>query len=254
VLPDGIGAGGSTKPSDGLHARFPRYGYIDQVEAQHAMLQRIGIDHLKLVAGTSQGGMHTWLWAERFPDAMDVAVPVGCMPMQISGRNLLWRQIVIRAIRNDPGWHGGDYDPGHPPTLWAETAGPLFTIMTSNPARLQEAGPDRARTLAYYDELVAQLRKLDTNDLLYDVESSADYDPAPGIGAIKAPLLAINFADDEVNPAQFTVTRETIARVPSAKLVVVEANPGYGHSSLSHAELWSASLAAFLDQLPGWKE
>ena len=254
MLPDGIGAGGSTKPSDGLHARFPRYGYIDQVEAQHAMLQRIGIDHLRLVAGTSQGGMHAWLWAERFPDAMEAAVPIGCMPMQISGRNLLWRQIVIRAIRNDPGWHGGDYDPAHPPTLWAETAGPIFAVMTGNPERLQEAAPDRGRTLAYHEQLAAQFGKLDPTDLLYDIESSADYDPAPGIGRIKAPLLAINFADDEVNPAQFSVTRETIARIPSARLVLVQANPGYGHASISHAELWSERLAAFLDQLPGWKE
>ena len=126
--------------------------------------------------------------------------------------------------------------------------------MTGNPERLQEAAPDRGRTLAYHEQLAAQFGKLDPTDLLYDIESSADYDPAPGIGRIKAPLLAINFADDEVNPAQFSVTRETIARIPSARLVLVQANPGYGHASISHAELWSERLAAFLDQLPGWKE
>jgi homoserine O-acetyltransferase len=254
VIPDGIGIGGSTKPSDGLHAHFPHYGYIDQVQAQHAMLLGMGIDHLKVVSGISQGGMQTWLWGERFPDAMDALIPVASMPMQISGRNLIWRQIIIRAIRNDPDWHGGDYEPAHPPTLWMQTAAPLFALMVGNPEKLQALGPDRAKTLAAFDDMVAQYRGRDANDYLYDFESSADYDPAADIGRIKAPLLALNFADDMVNPAQFAVTRQTIARLKSGRLVVLPGgDKGYGHSSIFHAELWGPSVVPFLDTLPGWR-
>ena len=249
VLPDGIGAGGSTKPSDGMQAHFPRYGYIDQVEAQHATLRGMGIDHLKLVLGISQGGMQTWLWGERFPDAMDALAPVACMPVQISGRNLLWREIAVRAIRDDPDWHGGNYDPARPPTLWTQIAAPLFAVMVSNPERLQEAGSDRAKTLAYYDQLVAQWRGRDPNDTLYDIRSSADYDPTSEIGRIKAPMLAINFADDQVNPVQFGITKETIARLPSGQLTVLPG--GYGHLGIFHAELWANQLGSFLNHLPG---
>jgi homoserine O-acetyltransferase len=254
VLPDGIGAGSSTKPSDGLRARFPNYGYRDQVDAQHAMLEGMGIDHLKLILGLSQGGMQTWLWAEQFPAAVDALVPVGSMPMQISGRNLIWREIAIRAIRDDPAWHDGDYDLGHPPVLWRQTVAPLFAVMVSNPERLQEAGPDRSKTLAYYDKLVAEFPGHDANDVLYDFKSSADYDPAPELGRIRAPMLAINFADDQVNPAQFSVTQQTVSRLPSARLVVAPGGDvGYGHFAIAHAEIWANELGAFLGQLPGWK-
>jgi homoserine O-acetyltransferase/O-succinyltransferase len=170
------------------------------------------------------------------------------MPVQISGRNLMWREIIIRAILNDPDWHGGDYDPARPPTRWAQIAAPLFEVMVSNPQRLQEASPDRAQTLAYYDQLVTQWSGHDADDTLYDLRSSADYDPAPEIGRIKAPMLAINFADDQVNPAQFSVTRETIARLPSGQLIVLPG--GYGHLGIFHAELWAEQLGSFLNHLP----
>lgn len=254
VLPDGIGAGGSSKPSDGMHARFPHYGYLDQVEAQHAMLLAMGIEHLKLVSGISQGGMQAWLWGERFPDAMDALVPVASMPMQISGRNLIWRQIIIRAIRNDPAWNGGDYEPSHPPALWAQTAAPLFALMVGNPERLQALGPDRAATLAAYDALVAQYRARDANDTLYDFESSADYDPAGAVDRIRAPLLAINFADDEVNPAQFTATRQTVLRLKAGRFVLLPGGAGaFGHAGIFHADLWAPVMAKFLRDLPGWQ-
>lgn len=252
VLPDGIGFGGSTKPSDGLRGHFPHYGYLDQVAAQHAMVEGMGIDRLKLVAGISQGAMQAWLWAEQLPEAMDAVVPVACMPMQISGRNLMWRQIIVGAVRDDPDWRGGDYDPAHPPTAWMQTAALLFAVMVGTPERLQAAGPDRAKTLAYDSDLIAQYRGRDADDALYDYESSADYDPAPGIGRIKAPMLAINFADDQVNPAQLPVTRETVARIPSGRLVVLPG--GWGHAGIFHAELWADQLGAFLGGLPGWAE
>jgi len=147
VLPDGIGFGGSTKPSDGLFGHFPHYGYVDQVVAQHTLVELLGIDHLKLVLGISQGGMQAWLWAERFPDAMDGVVPIACYPMQISGRNLMWRQVVINAVRDDPKWHGGNYSPADPPTAWKDVAGLMFPMMVGTAERLQAAGPDRERSL-----------------------------------------------------------------------------------------------------------
>lgn len=249
VLPDGIGAGGSTKPSDGLHARFPHYGYVDQVNAQYAMIFGMGIEHLKLVLGISQGGMQTWLWGERFPETMDALFPIASMPMQISGRNLIWRQIIIRSIRSDPGWKSGDYDPSNPPTLWMQTVAPLFALMVGNPEKLQAAGPDRAKTLAYYDSLVGQYAGRDANDYLYDFESSADYDPGNEVSRIKAPMLAVNFADDEVNPAQFAVTRETIAKVPHARLLVLPGgDAGWGHAAIFHAEMWAHPLAEFIKE------
>lgn len=252
VMPDGIGFGGSTKPSDGLRGRFPHYGYLDQVEAQHAMLAGMGVDHLRLVAGISQGGMQAWLWAEQFPDAMDAVAAVACMPMQISGRNLMWRQIISGAVRNDADWRDGDYDPAHPPTAWTRTAALLFAVMVGTPERLQAVGPDRAKTLAYVDELTAQYRGRDAGDALYDYESSADYDPAPGLGRIKAPLLAINFADDQVNPAQFGVTQEAVARLPEGRFVLLPG--GWGHAGIFHAELWVDQLGTFLGGLPRWRD
>lgn len=248
VLPDGIGFGGSTKPSDGLRGRFPHYGYVDQVEAQHAMLAGMGIDHLKLVAGISQGGMQTWLWGERFPDAMDALMPVACMPMQISGRNLMWRQIIAGAVRGDPDWQGGDYDPAHPPTAWMRTAALLFAVIVGTPETLQAAGPDRAKTLAYDDELIAQYRGRDAGDALYDYESSGDFDPGPGLNRIKAPLLAVNFADDQVNPAQFAIARDTVSRLPQARFVLLPG--GWGHATIFHAETWAGPLGLFLGDLP----
>ncbi|MGB8842255.1 MAG: alpha/beta fold hydrolase [Aliidongia sp.] len=244
VIPDGIGIGGSSRPSEGLHARFPHYGYIDQVESQHAMLAALGIDHLRLVSGISQGGMQTWLWGERFPDAMDALAPIASMPMQISGRNLMWRQIIIHAIRTDPDWQGGDYDPAHRPTVWMQTAAPLFALMVGNPEKLQETGPDRAATLAHDAELIKAYKSRDANDYLYDFESSADFDPVAGLGRIRAPMLAINFADDLVNPAEFKITEQTIAHIPSAHLALLPG--GFGHASIFHAELWGPTLAHFL--------
>jgi homoserine O-acetyltransferase len=248
VIPDGIGVGGSTRPSEGLHAHFPHYGYIDQVESQHATLTALGIEHLRLVCGISQGGMQTWLWGERFPAAMDALAPVASMPMPISGRNLMWRQIIIHAIRNDPDWQGGDYDQAHRPTVWMQTAAPLFALMVGTPEKLQESGPDRDKTLAHDDQLVEAYKNRDANDYLYDFESSADFDPSAGLGRIRAPMLAINFTDDQVNPAQFKSTQETIAHIPSAHLKLLPG--GFGHASIFHAELWGPGLAHFLANLP----
>ena len=250
VLPDGIGFGGSSKPSDGLRGHFPHYGYIDQVEAQHAMLAAIGIDHLKLVAGISQGGMQSWLWAERFPDAMDAVVPVACMPIQISGRNLMWRQIVVNAVHDDPDWHGGDYDPAHAPRAWEDIAAPMFAMMVGTPERLQASGPDRAKTLAFDASLIAAYKGRDAGDAVYDYESSGDYDPAPDVGRVTKPLLQINFADDVVNPVQLPFAKDSVTRLPAGQFALLPG--GWGHAGIFHAEIWAERMGQFLATLPGW--
>ncbi len=250
VIADGIGAGSSSKPSDGLHAHFPRYGYRDQVRAAHDMLERIGVTHLRLVLGTSMGGMQTWLWGETYPQSSDALVAVASTPAPISGRNMMWRQMVSQAIRHDPDWHGGDYPKDAPPRAWTRTAMPLFTIMTGNAEQLQKEAPTRAKAISLVDEIEARGRTSDTNDMLYTFESSADYDPAPQLGAITAPFLTINFADDLLNPPD-------LLNLPHAPNVTAAMLPGgpdsYGHQTLRHAARWAPALQAFLDRLPGWR-
>ena len=249
VVPDGIGAGGSSKPSDGLHARFPHYGYRDQVRAQHDLLERIGITHLKLVLGTSMGGMQTWLWGETYPDAMDGLVAIASTPAAISGRNMMWRQMISQAVRRDPGWHGGDYARDAPPRDWLRTAMPLFAIMTGSADQIQKEAPTRAAAVDLVARLEAAGRAIDANDYAYTFESSTDYDPAPRLGAITKPVLAINFADDLLNPPDLL----DFTRVSTVTPVLLPARPqGYGHQTLAHAALWAPALRSFLWQLPGW--
>lgn len=238
ILPDGLGRGGSTKPSEGLHAKFPRYGYGDVVAAQHLLVTKgLGVEHLRAVIGTSMGGMHVWMWAERYPDMMDAAVPIACQPSAVSGRNLIFRRILTQAIRNDPDWQEGEYKT--PPRHWLYTA-PLWPMMLDSVARLQEAAPTRQATLELYDKMMENARKdYDANDFLYWVESSFDYDPQPDLGKIKARVVAVNFADDAVNPAELTHVEKLVRSVPGAKFVLVPASEKtLGHLSLRLAALW----------------
>ena len=252
VLPDGIGAGGSSKPSDGLRANFPHYGYIDQVEMQYRLLHDgLGIAHLRLVLGSSMGCMQTWLLGERHPDFADALVALGCMPIAVSGRNMLWREMLIRAIRADPQWHGGDYDPAKPPTHWLATAMPLAAMMASNAKRLQQAAPTREDAVALFERQVENGRTRDANDILYAFESSYDYDPAPGVEKITAPLLAINFADDLINPPELGVVEPAMRRLPNGSYVLIPPGNTYGHGTLAHAEIWGHYVAEFLAQHPG---
>src|SRR6266702_4794663 len=202
VLPDGIGHGKSSKPSDGMHAKFPRYGYLDMIEAQYRLLtEGLGVNHARLVMGTSMGGMHTWLWGELHPDFMDALMPLASLPTQISGRNRAWRRIVIDTIRNDPAWNNGEYpaDAGQPPSL--HTAAEMLWFMSSNPVLRQKDAPTLAKTDEVLDKFVADYMKgSDANDVLYALEASYDYDPGPNLEKIRAPLLAINSADDLINP------------------------------------------------------
>src|ERR1700730_8688984 len=192
VLPDGIGHGKSSKPSDAMHAKFPRYGYVDMVEAQFRLLTGgLGVNHARLVMGTSMGGMHTWLWGETHPDFMDALMPLASLPIQISGRNRAWRRMVIDAIRNDPAWNDGDYKT-QPPSL--RTAAEMLWFMSSNPVLRQKDAPTLAKTDEVLDKFVEQIVKTDdANDVLYALEASHDYDPGPNLEKIRAPLVAINF-------------------------------------------------------------
>jgi homoserine O-acetyltransferase len=247
VLPDGIGHGKSSKPSDGLRARFPRYGYVDMIEAQHRLLRELGVDHLRLVMGTSMGGMHTWLWGELHPQYMDALMPLASLPGQISGRNRVWRRVVIDAIRNDPQWQQGNYK-DQPPAL--RTAQQMLFLMGSNAVLRQQQMPTLQRSDEVLDAYVTEaLKTADANDILYQVSASQDYDPAPGLEKIRAPLVAINFADDLINPPELQILEREIKRVPGGKAIVIPFSAEtVGHGTHTLAKVWEQHLAALLQQ------
>jgi homoserine O-acetyltransferase len=248
VLPDGIGHGKSSKPSDAMHAKFPRYGYLDMVEAQYRLLtEGLGVNHARLVMGTSMGGMHTWLWGEVHPDFMDALMPLASLPTQISGRNRAWRRMVIDAIRNDPGWSDGDYKT-QPPSL--RTAAEMLWFMSGNPVLRQNDAPTLAKTDEVLDKFVEQIVKTDdANDVLYALEASHDYDPAPNLEKIQAPLLAINFADDLINPPELGILEREIKRVPHGRAIVIPfSDKTRGHGSHTLAALWKDQLAGLLKE------
>lgn len=246
VLPDDIGHGKSSKPSDGLRAKFPHYGYLDMLEAEHRLLtEGLGVNHLRLVTGTSMGGMHTWLWGERYPDFMDALMPLASLPTQISGRNRVWRRVVIDAIRNDPEWKNGNYTE-QPQSL--RTAAQMLWLVGSNPVLRQEQAPTLADADREIDEYVARYMKTaDANDILYALESSRDYDPGPNLEKIKAPLLAINSADDLVNPPELAILEREIKRVPHGRAIVIPLGPEtVGHGTHTKASVWKKYLVELL--------
>jgi homoserine O-acetyltransferase len=249
ILADSIGLGRSSKPSDGLKAKFPHYGYRDMVEAQYRLVtEGLGVKHLRLLLGTSMGGMQTWLWAERYPDMMDGAVAIASLPTEISGRNLIWRRVIVEAIRNDPDWHGGDYTT--PPTRFASVV-PVFTIMADSATHLQAIAPTREKAGAYYEQIVQGAKRLDANDFLYRWEASADFNPQPDLEKITAKFLAINFPDDEINPAQLKILEREMPRVKNGKYVLIQAGEkSLGHQNLTQGALWGSYVAEFLNQLP----
>jgi len=248
VLPDGVGHGKSSKPSGGMHAKFPRYGYIDMVEAQYRLLTAgLGVNHARLVMGTSMGGMHTWLWGESHPDFMDALMPLASLPTQISGRNRAWRRIIIDAIRNDPAWNGGEYKT-QPPSL--RTAAEMLWFMSSNPVLRQKETPTLAKTDEVLDKFVEQIVKTDdANDVLYALEASRDYDPGPNLETIRAPLLAINSADDLINPPELGILEREIKRVPHGRAMVMPlSDKTRGHGSHTIAALWKDQLSILLKE------
>jgi homoserine O-acetyltransferase/O-succinyltransferase len=246
ILPDAIGHGKSSKPSDTMKAKFPRYGYLDMVGAQYRLLtDGLGVNHARLVMGTSMGGMHTWLWGELHPGFMDALMPLASLPTQISGRNRVWRRMIIDTIRNDRAWSGGDYKT-QPPSL--RTAAEMLWFMSSNPVLRQNEAPTLAKTDEVLDKFVADHVKTgDANDVLYAVEASHDYDPGPNLEKIRAPLLAINFADDLINPPELGILEREIKRVPHGRAVVIPlSDKTRGHGSHTVAALWKDELENLL--------
>jgi homoserine O-acetyltransferase len=246
ILPDGIGHGGSSKPSDGLRAHFPRYGYRDMIDAQYRLVtEGLKVDHLRLVMGTSMGGMHTWLWGEMHPELMDALLPLASLPTQISGRNRAWRRVIIDAIRGDPGWEHGEYR-AQPPSL--KTAAEMLFLMANNPVERQREAPTREAADRVVDDYVRRtMRAMDANDVLYAIENSTDYDPGPGLERIAAPLLAINFEDDLINPPELGILEREIPRVRRGKAIVIPRDDRTrGHGTHTLAAVWKEHLTELL--------
>ena len=249
VMPDAIGRGGSSKPSDGLRMNFPHFRYADMVVATHRLLtEHLGVTHLRLVLGTSMGAMHTWMWGETYPDFMDGLVPIASQPIAIGGRNWMFRRIRIEAIRNDPDWNGGNYKRN--PMNWLHTA-PFTALMSGSALHLQKLAASREAGDALYRKLVEQAGKDDANDQIYITEAVMDYDPSQELDKIRAKLLAINSADDEINPPELGVVEPAIRRIPGARFVLIPgSDQTNGHFTYFLAALWKRHLAEFMKELP----
>ena len=246
VMPDNIGHGQSSKPSDGLRAKFPRYGYADMLAAQHRLVtEALGVSRLRLVMGTSMGGMHTWLWGQRHPDMMDALMPLASLPDQIAGRNRAWRRVAIDAIRLDPSWQQGNYTT-QPNGL--RTVAQMLWLAASNPVIRRQQAPTLSEADRVLDEHVADyVKTADANDILYAIEASHDYDPAPGLDRIVAPLVAINSADDIINPPELGVLERQIRRVRNGKAIVLPlSDETVGHGTHTTASVWKQHLLELL--------
>jgi len=252
ILPDGIGHGKSSKPSDGLHARFPHYDYDDMVAAQYALVTKgLHVDHLRLVMGTSMGCMHSFVWTETYPGFMDAAMPLACLPVQIAGRNRLWRKMTIDAIRNDPAWNGGDYT--SEPLAGLRTADDLLILAGGAPIVMQKTWPTRDAADKYVEDRVsADLKTLDANDLLYQVSASRDYDPSPALDKITAPVMWVNSADDFINPPELGIAESMAAKLKHGRFVLIPASDQtHGHGTHTWAALWKDHLAELLQESEG---
>lgn len=246
ILPDGIGHGKSSKPSDGLHAKFPQYDYDDMVAAHHALLEHLGVGHLRLILGTSMGCMHAFVWGETYPEFMDALMPLACQPVQIAGRNRIWRKMVMDAIRNDPEWKGGEYTT-EPRQSLREAIG-LQLIAGNAALEMQKDYPTRDAADKYLDEYVAaRMPGLDANDLLYAVNASRNYDPSAGLEKIRARVMYVNSADDFINPPELGIAEREIRRVKGAKFVVIPISDATrGHRTHTWAAVWKQYLAELL--------
>ena len=246
VIPDNLGHGKSTRPSDGLHAKFPRYGYHDMIQAQYRLLtEGLGVNHLRLVMGTSMGGMQTWVWGETHPDFMDALMPLACLPTEISGRNRVWRRMIIDAIRNDPDWNNGEYTRQ---PAGARVAHEVLYFVGSNPTQRLKEAPTLADADKSLDAHVdGALKRLDANDVLYAVEASRDYNPGPELEKIQVPLIAVNFADDLINPPELRVLEREIKRVKRGEAVMIpESERTRGHGTHTMPAIWEKHLERLL--------
>jgi homoserine O-acetyltransferase len=248
ILVDNIGHGKSSKPSDGMHAHFPQYDYDDMVRSQHELLEKgLGVNHLRLILGTSMGCMHSWVWGETYPDFMDALMPLACQPVEIAGRNRTWRKLVIDSIRNDPDWKNGDYTA--PPWSALEIAAGIFYIAGSAPLRMQKnlATRDAADT-AVRDFVKRFAADHDANDLLYAVNASRNYDPSPQLEKINVPVMFVNSADDFINPPELGIAEREIKRVKKGRFVLIPiSEQTHGHGTHTWAAVWQQYLKELLE-------
>jgi len=249
ILPDNIGHGKSSKPSDGMHARFPQYDYADMVSLQHELLEKgLGVDHLRLVLGTSMGCMHSWMWGEAYPDEMDALMPLACLPVGIAGRNRLWRKMIIDGIRQDPEWKNGEYT--SEPRAALQIAADFLLIAGSAPLHMQQDMPTRDAADKYLEESVKRIAaELDANDILYAVSASRNYDPSSKLDLIKAPVTFINSADDFINPPELGIAEREIKKVKNGKFILLPTSEEtHGHGTHTWAAVWQQYLKELLEQ------
>lgn len=246
ILPDGIGHGRSSRPSDGLRMKFPHYDYHDMVVAQHQLLtEGLKVDHLRLVTGTSMGCMQSFMWLETWPGFTDAGMPLACLTVEIAGRNRIWRKMAVDAITSDPAWDHGDYKT-EPRSL--ATAMDFLFLAVSSPLELQTDYPTREQADAHLQDWLAQrLPKYDADDLLYQLDASRDYDPSAKLGDIRVPVMWINSADDMVNPPELGIAEREVKKMPRAKFVLLPISPETrGHSTHSLPAVWQRYLAELL--------
>lgn len=249
ILPDDIGHGQSSKPSDGLRASFPHYDYDDMVAAEYALVTKgLGIDHLRLAMGTSMGCMHSFMWGEDYPDFVDALMPLACLPVEIAGRNRMWRKMLLDGIRDDPNWHGGNYT--KEPVQGLRTAVDLLFIVGSAPLVLQnELSTARSVDTYLAKRAPRAIAGLDANDMLYQFASSRSYDPSSRLGLIKAQVMWINSADDFINPPILEITGPMVKKIPHAQFVLIPASLAtHGHGTHTWAAIWKQYLVKLLDE------
>ena len=248
IFADSVGHGQSSKPSDGLKASFPNYGYGDIVDLQHRLItETLGIKHLHAIIGMSMGGMNAWQWAEAYPDAMDGIMPVVSLPIKVSGRNLLWRRMAINDIRSDPDWNQGNYS--KPPKGWLKGY-ELLRMMIDGVPHLQTIVPDGDAADRFIESADKTAAAVDANDMLYSLKSSSDYDPQPQLSLITTKVFALNFDDDEFNPEQLHVLENLMPQVKRGQFVVQPwSEASVGHLTMAHPELWAKHVGAFMQDI-----
>ncbi len=247
ILPDGIGHGGSSKPSNGLHAKFPHYGYGDMVEAQRLLLvDGLKVDRLRLLMGTSMGCMHGFMWGEQHPGFAQAIMPMACLPVQIAGLNRVWRKAAMESIKADPAWMGGDYQ--QQPVLGLRGAINLMIVAGSAPPAWQQQAPTRDAADAFFDDRFAKdLATRDANDMFYQLASSGDYDPSASLEKITVPVTWVNSSDDFINPPSLGIAEPAAKRLKNGKFILIQATPDTrGHGTHTWAKFWKKDLVALL--------
>jgi homoserine O-acetyltransferase len=248
ILPDGIGHGKSSKPSDGMHMKFPKYTYNDMVKADYQLLtEHLGVKHLRLVMGTSMGGMHTWVWGYTYPDFMDALMPLASLPVEIAGRNRMWRKMAINMVESDPAWKDGEYT--SPPKVGLAGAYQCLFFMGSSAIQLQRKAPTRAKADSLAEVTVNNnINRLEANDLIYQLDASRNYNPSPHLSKIKAPLFAINSADDEINPPELQIMEKEIVKVNKGRYILLPiTDKTQGHGTHSLPVIWEGYLKELLE-------